>query len=198
MLHLGGKVYAWWLFESFALKNENNSSYAIFIRDLMEKFGGKKSETHVEKTNIPRKTKPLPVMEEFMGSRSLQKPLEEADILHGALLEVIPSSCILAQGVMEVSLSREDLVLEDLPTYVDEEKGNSAINHRANLVPNAEGGGAHDPIRGILASLQEGPQDLIHGGPSTISEQHDCAILKLEGGGGEKEQHHVMRGTHSS
>ena len=34
-LHLGGKVYAWWLFESFTLKNENTSSYAMFIRTLI-------------------------------------------------------------------------------------------------------------------------------------------------------------------
>ena len=68
-LHFGGKVHGWWLFESFALKNANTYSYAMFIRALMEKFGGKKSETHVEETNIARKTKPLHVMEEFMGSR---------------------------------------------------------------------------------------------------------------------------------
>ena len=99
---------------------------------------------------------------------------------------------------MDVSLSREDLILEELPTYVDEEKGNSTVNHRANLVPHAEEGGAHAPIRGILASLQEGPQDLIHGGPSTICEQHGCSALQPEGGSREEEQHHVMRGTHPS
>ena len=91
-LHFGGKVHGWWLFESFSLKNENNSSYAMFIRALMGKFGGKKSKTHMEETNIPRKTKPLHMMGEFMGSRSLQKPLEEVDILHGYLLEARPSS----------------------------------------------------------------------------------------------------------
>lgn len=88
--------------------------------------------------------------------------------------------------------------MEDFPTYDDEEKGNNVFNHRVDLVPHVEEGRAHAPIRGILASFQEGPQDLIHGGPSTISEQHDCAILQLEEGGGEREQHHVMRGTHPS
>lgn len=85
-LHIGGKVRGWWLFESFSLKNANTSSYAMFIRVLLEKFCGKKSETHVEETNIATKTKPLHVMEGFMGSRSLQKPLEETDIFHAALL----------------------------------------------------------------------------------------------------------------
>ena len=47
------------------MKNANTSSYAMFIRALMEKFGGKKFETHVEETNIPKETKPLHVMEEF-------------------------------------------------------------------------------------------------------------------------------------
>ena len=31
-LHFGGKAYAWWIFESFNLKNANNSSYVRFIR----------------------------------------------------------------------------------------------------------------------------------------------------------------------
>ena len=64
-------------------------------------------------------------------------------------------------------------------------------------MPHAEERGAHAPIGGILVSLQV-PQDLIHGGPSTINEQHDCATLQLEGGGREEEQHHLMRGTHPS
>ena len=75
-------------------------------------------------------------------------------MFHDSLWEARPSSCILAQGVMEVYLSREDIILGELPTYVDEEKGNSTINHRADLVPHAEEGGAHAPIGGILVSLQ--------------------------------------------
>ena len=37
-LHLGGKAYAWWIFEYFSLKNENSYSYARFINRLVERF----------------------------------------------------------------------------------------------------------------------------------------------------------------
>ena len=37
-LHLGGKAYAWWIFESFSLKNAKTSSYARFIKTLVETF----------------------------------------------------------------------------------------------------------------------------------------------------------------
>ena len=66
---MGGKVYAWWLFESFALKNENTSSYAMFIRTLMERFGTKNSETHVEETNTSKQKKPLHVMGDTIDSK---------------------------------------------------------------------------------------------------------------------------------
>ena len=69
-LHLGGEVYAWWLFESFTLKNVNTPS-AMFIRTLMKRFGRKNSKTHVEETNTFKQKKPLHVMEEFRGSISL-------------------------------------------------------------------------------------------------------------------------------
>ena len=81
-LHFGGKVYAWWLFESFTLKNANTYSYARFIKTLMERFGRKNYETHVEETNTSKQTKPLHVMEETIDSKSLQRTIKEAEILH--------------------------------------------------------------------------------------------------------------------
>ena len=57
-----------------------------------------------------------------------------------------------------------------LPTHIDGVEGNNVVTSRAHIVPHAEGGVAHAPIGGILVSLQEVPQDLIHGGPSTMSE----------------------------
>ena len=36
-LHIGAKAYAWWIFEYFYLKNENNSSYARLIKTLDRK-----------------------------------------------------------------------------------------------------------------------------------------------------------------
>ena len=67
-LHFGGKAYAWWIFEYFYLKNENNSSYARFTKTLVERFDGKKFETHVVKLNKPKQTKTLHVMEETINS----------------------------------------------------------------------------------------------------------------------------------
>ena len=99
---------------------------------------------------------------------------------------------------MGFTFSQRDPLIEMLPTLIDEEEGNSAITSRAHPVPHAEGGGAHAPIGGILVSFQEVPQDLIHRGPSTISEQHDCEALLLEGGGREKEKHQLMRITQPS
>ena len=118
--------------------------------------------------------------------------------MHYNFLEVIPSSCILAQGGKEIPFPKEDPIVGGFPTHVEEAKGNNAIISRVDIAPHADEGGAIAPTRGVLASLQRSPQDLIHGGPSTISKQHGCAALQPEGGGREEEQHHVMRGTHPS
>ena len=99
---------------------------------------------------------------------------------------------------MGITFSQRDPIVELLPTHIDGEEGNNSVTSRAHPVPHAEGGGAHAPVGGILVSLQEFPQDLIHGGPSTINEQHDCAALQLEGGGREEKQHQLMRSTHPS
>ena len=84
------------------------------------------------------------------------------------------------------------------PIHIDEDEGNNAVTSRAHPVPHAEEGGAHAPVGGIIVSLQEVPQDLIHGGQSTINEQHDCETLQMEGGGRKEGQHHLMRSTHPS
>ena len=46
VLHFKGKAHAWWIFESFSLKNANTSSYARFIEILMGRFGEKIPNTH--------------------------------------------------------------------------------------------------------------------------------------------------------
>ena len=40
-LHLEGKAYAWCLFETFSLNNSNTSTYANFIRRIVERFNEK-------------------------------------------------------------------------------------------------------------------------------------------------------------
>ena len=116
-------------------------------------------------------------MEETIDSKTLQETMKEADILHDTLLEERPSSCILAQGGIEIPFPKEDPIMGGLPNHVEEAEGNSAVISRVDLIHHAEEGGAISPTRGILATFQVSPQDLIHGGPSTINEQHDCATL---------------------
>ena len=99
---------------------------------------------------------------------------------------------------MGVSFSQRDQVVGRLPTHITEEEGNSAIISRAHPVPHAEEGGSHSPTGGILVPFPEFPQDLIHRGPSTTGEQHDCAALQLEEEEREEEQHHLMKSTHPS
>ena len=109
------------------------------------------------------------------------------DILHYTLPKTRPPIHILEQEGMGISFSQEDPTIDMLPIHIDEDEGNSAVTSRAHTVPHAEGRGAHAPTIRILVSLQEFPQDLIHGGPSTIREQHDCVASQLEGGGREEE-----------
>ena len=60
-LHLRGKAYAWWKFESLHFKNANDLSYASFTKALVIRFNRKISEAHVMKED-ELKTQPLHVM----------------------------------------------------------------------------------------------------------------------------------------
>ena len=148
VLHFRGKVHAWWIFESFSLKNANTFSYARFIKTLMERFGEKIPKTHEQ--GKPEKTKPLHVMEET----PFQKTMIGANVLHYTLPEGKPPVHILEQEGMGITFSQRDPIIEMLPTHIDGEEGNNTVTSRAHPVPHAEGGGAHAPTGGILVSLQ--------------------------------------------
>ena len=62
VLHFRGKAHAWWVFESYSLKNANTFSYERFIKTLMYRFDEKLPKTH-EQGKL-EKTKPLHVMDE--------------------------------------------------------------------------------------------------------------------------------------
>ena len=155
----------------------------MFIKTLIERFGRRNFETHVEETNTFKQTKPLHVMDETIDSKKFQRTMKEDDILHDNLLKVRPSSCILAQGGIQIPFPKEDSIIGGLPNYVEEVEGSNAVIYRVDLAPHVEGGGDLAPTRGILTTFQGSPQDLIHGGPCTISQQHDYAALQLEGEG---------------
>ena len=75
-LHLQGKAYAWWLFESFSLKNVNISSYARFTRRLVKIFDVH-SETSLKKQIKPKKSESLHELEKSM------KPTPFLNIVEG-------------------------------------------------------------------------------------------------------------------
>ena len=58
-LHLRGKAFAWWIFESFSLRNVNISSYANFNKALVEIFDRRIHETHMVDLNKKNHIKPL-------------------------------------------------------------------------------------------------------------------------------------------
>ena len=152
---MGGKVYAWWLFESVTLKNANTSSYAMFIRTLMKRFGRRNSETHVEETKSFNQTKPLHVMKETIDSKTFQRTMEEADILHNALLE--SRSSFLAQRGKEIPFSKEDQIIGGLPTHVEGDEGNNAVIYRVDIAPHVEVAGSLALTTRILEYFQGGP-----------------------------------------
>ena len=68
-------------------------------------------------------------------------------------------------------------------------------------MPHAEEEGAFAPNRRILVSLQEGPQDLMHGDQGTFHDSHvplnrRCKTMNIQGEDRGETQHHVMRKAH--
>ena len=56
MLHLRGKAYAWWIFESFSLRNINIAS---FTKELVKIFDRRIHETHMVELDKETQTKSL-------------------------------------------------------------------------------------------------------------------------------------------
>ena len=54
-LHFEANAYAWWIFESFSLKNENTSTYENFTRRIVEIFDEKHFETPLLELNKQHK-----------------------------------------------------------------------------------------------------------------------------------------------
>ena len=69
-------------------------------------------------------------------------------------------------------------------------------------MPHAVEGGALDPTRGVLVSLQGIPQDLMCADQGTTYDQHVtllryCKTMQMEGGDREDDQHHLVRSIHT-
>ena len=46
-LHLEGKAYAWWFYESYSIKYVNMFTYASFTRNIVKRFDERHFETSV-------------------------------------------------------------------------------------------------------------------------------------------------------
>ena len=103
-LHFEGKAYAWWMFESFSLKNVNTSSFENFTKQLVERFD-KKHKT----------IKPIKLFHKLGGrtnSKPLWKPIGGAHILHDTLLEARSLFHNLGKEGMKVPFATEDPLIE--------------------------------------------------------------------------------------
>ena len=143
VLHLRGKAYASWIFEYFSLRNVNISSYANFTKALVKRFDKNIHETPMVEVNQKNQVKPL------------------HKNLHHTFPEEKSSSHILEQESMEISFPKRDPIIGGFPIHIVEIEGNSTVSSRYYLVPHVEEGGPLAPSRGMLASLQESPQDLM-------------------------------------
>ena len=186
VLHLRGKAFAWWIFESFSLRNVNIASYANLTKALVKGFDGRILETHMMGLHKEGQKKPL-----HENAMPLHRKMEEAKNLNQNLLEKELSSHILKQWSMGISFPKEDPIIERLPNHVANIEGNSVVRSRVDLAPHVEGRGALAPHRGILASLQGSPQDLMYGDQGTshvlpVPLLRRCGNFKTQGGNREK------------
>ena len=82
-MHLQGKAYAWWLFESSSLRNVNISTYARFTRRLVKRFDLKQSGTFLGEKTKPKKSDPLHELERSMKPTPFHNIVEGVkDLLH--------------------------------------------------------------------------------------------------------------------
>ena len=114
-LHLQGKAYAWWLFESSSLKSVNMSTYAKFTRRLVKIFDFKPSKISLGEQTEPKNSKPL---HEMGGSMKIT-PFQ--DIVEGVkyLLHDFPRAKAPLQ--QEHSSQEEDMCVPF--SRRDQEKG---------------------------------------------------------------------------
>ena len=83
VFHLIGKAHAWWILESFPLRNAHVLSYANFTKALVKIFDEGIHKTHVEEQT---QDKTLHVMDENLSTIPLHGIIMEAGTLHHILL----------------------------------------------------------------------------------------------------------------
>ena len=160
--HFEGKAYAWWLFEPFSLKNANTSTYARFIKRVVERFDEEYYEIPSMESIKPNRTKILHGLEGSLNLAPFQKTIEG----DGNLYDVFPREKsplhedLYSQGEdMEITLSKE---YQDLRSTIDEEtfstmeeraEDDNAVMTRAHLGPHEEEYGVLTPRTKTIAIL---------------------------------------------
>ena len=76
MLHLEGKDYDWWFYETSFLNHVNLSTYSKFTRRLVKRF-----DTSLVELTKPKKTKPLHDLEGSMKPTPFQNIFERVKYL---------------------------------------------------------------------------------------------------------------------
>ena len=90
-LHLGGKSYDWWFYETYSSNHINVSTYAKFTRRLVRRFDLKQSKTSLGEKIKPNKSKPLHELEGSMKPNPFQNIVEGVkDLLHALPREKTP------------------------------------------------------------------------------------------------------------
>lgn len=156
-LHFEGKAYAWWLFESFSLKNANTPIYANFIKILVERFDDISCETSSIATIKPNQTK---ILHELGGSIN-PTPFLKTNEEEVSLFDAFPRArSPLDEGLssqrkdMNIPSSKEDQDLRSLVedkenSTIEEERGkageNNTVMTRAPQTPHGEEDGALSP-----------------------------------------------------
>ena len=90
-MHIQGKAYAWWLFESSSLNNANISTYEKFTWMLVKRFDLKQSKASLGKQTKPKKSEPLHELEGSMKPTSFPNIFEGVkDLQHTFPREKFP------------------------------------------------------------------------------------------------------------
>ena len=140
-MHLEGKAYAWWFYESSALKDANMSTYARFTRKLVKRFNEKHYETSLVELTKHTQTKPLHELEGSINPTPFQKTIEGIKKFHDTLLNATspPQKDLSCQREDMEELNKEPLN-DDEATSIHNEgegkrRGNSVVTTVADLVP---------------------------------------------------------------
>ena len=124
MLHLEGKAYDWWFYETSFLNHVNVSTYPNFTRRLVKIF-----DTSLVELTKPKQKKPLHELEGSINPTPFQNAIEGVKNLQNTLLEArspLQEELSSQKEDMEIFFSKEDRNKE--PLNDDEDRKSTRLN----------------------------------------------------------------------